>query len=246
MDTKELKLSSNKKHVYNNTSIPTEHSIRRFNKLLLKKNKVKLNTSLNNNETVLTTTTTSEPFHMSNRLHRRVSTTTSSNTQFSNDFLSLRLNTNIKNNLKYLNTSLYNNSNASKIRNKSNSFSSQKSSKNVCFNDMIWENVNPKVQLPLLIKEMNPPEKEKHSKSTSFNKAKCTLIQLKKKVKKNLERLPFKVDKVSIEKYNEFKRLRYSQIRNDNITKTTLRMNSLFGRNSFGKNIKYKPSKTIQ
>ena len=246
MDTKDLKLSFNKKHIHNNTSITTEHSIRRFNKLLLSKNKVKLNSSLNNNETVITTTTTSEPFHMSNRLHRRVSTTTSSNTQFSNEFLSLRLNTNIKNNLKYLNTSLYNNSNVSKIRNKSNSFSSQKSSQNICFNDMIWENVNPKVQLPLLIKEMNLPEKENHSKSTSFNKAKCTLIKLKKKVKKPLDRIPFKVDKVSIEKYNELKRLRYSQMRNDNITKTTLRINCFFGWNSFGKNMKYKPSKTIQ
>ena len=93
---------------------------------------------------------------------------------------------------------------------------------------------------------MNLPEKENHSKSTSFNKAKCTLIKLKKKVKKPLDRIPFKVDKVSIEKYNELKRLRYSQMRNDNITKTTLRINCFFGWNSFGKNMKYKPSKTIQ
>lgn len=240
IDAKDLKLSINKKHIH--TSNQTKQSIRRFNKILLSKRIVKLNSSLNNNETVITTTSTSEPHHMNNLIHRRVSTTTSTNTQFSNDFLSLRLNTTIKNNLKYLNSSLYN-SNHSKVGNKSNSFCSHSSSKNVCFNDMIWENVNPKIQLPLLINEMSLPDKDKHSKTASFNTVTSNLIRLKKRVKKKLIPLSLKIDKVSIEKYNELKRQKYSQRRNDSLHKTTLRINSLFGLARKGK---YQSLKTIQ
>ena len=104
----------------------------------------------------------------------------------------------------------------------SNSFSlNQSPPKKICMNDMIWENVNPKVKIPLLLSEMSDMKYKSGGMSTEA-----------KRLLKDRNALTDR-NNVDMEKYKEIKRLNYNKRRNDYVHKNMIRINRILGKNMF-------------
>ena len=86
---------------------------------------------------------------------------------------------------------------------------------------MIWENVNPKVRIPLLLNEMSDI---KYKSGGIGTKAKRLLKDRSALTDRN---------NVDMEKYKEIKRMNYNKRRNDYVHKNMIRINRILGKNMF-------------
>ena len=86
---------------------------------------------------------------------------------------------------------------------------------------MIWENVNPKVKIPLLLSEMSDMKYKSGGMSTE-----------EKRLLKDRNALTDRSN-VDMEKYKEIKRLNYNKRRNDYVHKNMIRINRILGKNMF-------------
>ena len=211
IEAKDIKLV-NEPVQFINTSIFSEN---------LHKKKFKLNTSIANinNDTIVTNTSIIDTNRGSRNIKRPSRVNTAS---FTNKFINLKMNT-TANHLKTLTKTIYKikspQSILSSSNHRSNSFSlNQSPPKKICMNDMIWENVNPKVKIPLLLSDM------KYKSGGMSTEAKRLLKDRNALTDRN---------NVDMEKYKEIKRLNYNKRRNDYVHKNMIRINRILGKNMF-------------
>ena len=210
IEAKDIKLV-NEPVQFINTSIVSEN---------LHKKKFKLNTSIANinNDTIVTNTSIIDTNRGSRNIKRPSRVNTAS---FTNKFINLKMNT-TANHLKTM--CKIKSSQKILISNNhcSNSFSlNQSPPKKICMNDMIWENVNPKVKIPLLLSEMSDMKYKSGGMSTEA-----------KRLLKDRNALTDR-NNVDMEKYKEIKRLNYNKRRNDYVHKNMIRINRILGKNMF-------------